>query len=297
MPTEVIFTGSRGRLATILNSALATQEYRIYNFSRNAGDGHLALADLLTGGLLERVSALVHLAWSTVPYTSELHPGLEWETDLPFLTRLLNALTAPQMGGNAPHFIFFSSGGTVYGNAPDRPSREDDPPAPIGWHGAAKVAAERLIEEYGRRRGLRYTIFRLSNPYGYASSGYRPQGIIPLLIDAHRRGAAFSIWGDGQARKDFLFHEDMASAVRLVLDRKPQGVYNLASGESHSIREIIARVEARMGRSVPLSYLPAYPWDVARSELDTLRLQAALGWQPLVSFTEGLDRTIRDLTT
>ena len=296
MPAEIILTGSRGRLATTLRAALVPAGWRVHSFSRSAGGVHLALSDLFTSGVLERSAGLVHLAWSTVPLTSERHVGMEWKEDIPLLVELLRTISVLP-AGTRPHFMFFSSGGAIYGNARDRPSREEDTPAPIGWHGVCKVSAEAVVRDFGDRYGLSYTIFRLSNPYGFAAADHRPQGVIPRLIDASQRGDEFTVWGDGRARKDFLFHTDMSAAVSAALELRLQGTFNLCAGVSHSVAEIIGIIERQTNRKLELRYAPAeaYPWDVTNSQLDNARLSAALGWQPRVCLEDGIARTIEAL--
>ncbi len=174
--------------------------------------------------------------------------------------------------------MFFSS--AARSTATPRPAQPGgDPPAPIGWYGVCKTSAEGIVREFGVRYGLSYTIFRLSNPYGFAAAEHRPQGVIPMLINAARRGEAFTVWGDGQAQKDFLFHADMSAAVGAALERRLQGTSTSAAGRSHSVAEIIGIIERQTGHKLDLRYAPAeaYPWDVTHSWLDNARLCAALG--------------------
>ena len=72
---------------------------------------------------------------------------------------------------------------------------------PVGWYARAKLAAEEIIRTFGERYGLRYTILRVSNPYGYSVPFQRAQGIIPHAIECARSGKTLSLWGDGSARK------------------------------------------------------------------------------------------------
>ncbi|MDB6126909.1 MAG: fcf, partial [Verrucomicrobia bacterium] len=196
------------------------------------------------------------------------------------------------------HFIFFSSGGTVYGNAvAGQPSRETDPCAPIGWYGHAKLAAERLIEEYGQRHGLTYTILRISNPYGFPVPTHKPQGIVPFLLHSATHGTPFSVWGDGTARKDFLYHSDFTAALVQIIQKKPKGIFNVSCGESHTVNEVIACVEKTLDRKIPTQRSPAHPWDVHDSLLDNSKLSAAIGWKPVVTLAEGIRRTAADLAS
>ncbi len=230
------------------------------------------------------------MAWSTLPATSEQNPGQEEQVDLPLLDRLLTALAA-QPAARRPHFIFFSSGGTVYGNAPGRPNREDDPCRPIGRYGQVKLVAEEMIRAAMTKHDLPCAILRISNPYGYPVPSGRVQGIIPHAIRAALEGQTLTLWGDGHARKDFIHYTDFLAALRAVLAHRLTGTFNVGAGESHSVSEILELVRQHTGRRVATVTTAAPAWDVQDSRLDIRRLQDATGWQPRTSLDEGIRRS------
>lgn len=287
---RVLLTGGRSRLATVVRAHLSEAGAQVISLSRSEGDSHLGLENLFVNNLADQADALLHLAWSTVPLSAERNVGLEWKQDLPLLLNILNTLAASP-NRERIHFVFFSSGGAVYGNARDgQPSRETDVCEPIGWYGQAKLAAERLIEEYGRRYGLKYTILRISNPYGFPVPPHKPQGLIPFILKHAREGTPLSVWGDGTARKDYLFHTDFTTALERILRVAPVGIFNVSNGASHTVREVIALVEESLGRNVAVQHVPAHAWDVHDSLLDNSKLCHAIDWQPTVSLREGVQR-------
>ena len=291
---RILLTGGRSRLAGIIQAPLAAAGAQLTSLSRSEGGAHLGLENLFVNNLLDDADTLLHLACSTVPLSSERHVGLEWEQDIPLLIKILKAICASP-NRERLHFVFFSSGGTVYGNARDgRPSRESDPCAPIGWYGHAKLAAERLIEEYGQRHGLTYTILRISNPYGFPVPTHKPQGLVPFLLNSARTGLPFTVWGDGTARKDFLYHTDFSAALVEIVRSRPAGTFNVCSGESHSVTEVIGAVEQTLGRKIATQATTAHAWDVHDSLLDNAKLAAAIPWRPVVSLAEGIRRSAAD---
>jgi UDP-glucose 4-epimerase len=294
-PVRIAVTGGRGRLATLLADHFRAPAHdvalfssHIALFSRAGGLGFRPLADL--SAALPTVNVVLHLAWSTLPATSESGRGTEWQNDLPALEALLQAAAALPPA-QRPHFIFFSTGGAVYGDAPGRPSVETDTCRPIGWYGKAKRAAEELIERYAAQHGLPSAILRISNPYGYPVPRSRLQGIIPHAIRCAVEGQTLNLWGDGQARKDFIYYRDFLSVLEQVIDLRLTGIYNIAAGESHTVREVIALVEEHTERKIDLSFQPVATWDVQDSRLDNRRIVAATGWRPQVSLTEGIRRS------
>jgi len=288
-PSRLIVTGGRGRLASLIAEHFRSPPEQVTLVSRQGGDGYLPLAGLTEPGALDEARALLHLAWSTLPATSEQNPGTEEQNDLPLLKNLLEAIaTSPK--AKRLHFVFFSSGGAVYGNAPGRANLESDACQPIGQYGRAKRAAEELIATYASYHGLACTILRISNPYGYPVPKNRAQGLIPHALRCAVEGQPLTLWGDGSARKDFLHYTDFLAALELVLARRLTGTFNLSAGESHSVREVIALVEEHTGRPVPLQSQPSREWDVQDSRLDNTRLVTATGWMPQVTLDEGIRR-------
>lgn len=291
---RILITGGRSRLAGVIHPHLQAKGADLTTFSRVAGSGHEALESLFAGDTLSGADTLLHLAWSTVPMSSEQRPGSESAEDLPFLTKLLDAIVAAP---RRPHFIFFSSGGAIYGNAVNgRPNRETDVCAPVGRYGIAKLAAEQVIANYAERHGLEHTILRISNPYGFAVPSHQPQGIVPFLLRSARTGATFSLWGDGTARKDFLHYTDFISALDEIIRVKPRGVFNVSHGESHTVNEVIQCVEATIGKKINLRHGPANAWDVHDSLLDNAKLRATVQWKPTVGLAEGIPLAAAHIT-
>jgi UDP-glucose 4-epimerase len=290
-PKRLVVTGGRGRLAALIADHFRAPAHDVSLYSRGGGAGFRHLDELAQPAALAQADTLLHLAWSTLPATSEQNPGSELKNDLPLLEKLLQACVALP-AKQRPHFIFFSSGGAVYGNAPGRPSVETDPCRPIGHYGRAKLAAEQLIEQAVARHDLPCAILRISNPYGFSVPTGRVQGIIPHAVRSALEGRTLTLWGDGHARKDFIHYTDFLSALAEVVTRRLTGVYNLSVGESHSVHEVIALVEKHTGRKIPLAFQPAPPWDVEDSRLDNARLVAATGWRPKINLEQGIQRSL-----
>ena len=276
-PSGLIVTGGRGRLASLIADHFQTPTTDLALYSRQGGSGFLPLETLTEPGGLADARTLLHLAWSTLPATSEQNPGTEEKYDLPLLKNILEAIAAVPKT-QRPHFVFFSSGGAVYGNAPGRANVESDACVPIGSYGRAKRAAEELITTYAGYHGLPCTILRISNPYGYPVPKNRAQGLIPHALRCAAEDQPLTLWGDGSARKDFLHYTDFLSALELVIAGRLTGTFNLSAGKSHSVSEVIALAEKHTGRSVPLQPRPALAWDVHDSRLDNARLGAAASY-------------------
>jgi UDP-glucose 4-epimerase len=285
----IFITGARGRLATLIARRWEAEGRRFALFSRTVDASCHDWTDLLEAKNLGEADVVLHLAWSTLPASAESNPGAALRHDLPYLERLLSA-QASCPANRRPRLVFFSSGGTVYGNAPGRPNVEADPTQPRGNYGRDKAAAEEMITRVSERDGLPFTILRIANPYGYPVPTARPQGIIPHAIRCAVHGQPLALWGDGTAMKDYLHCDDFLGALAAIVDQRLTGTFNVCSGRSHSVAEVLAEVEAQVGRRIPLARAPAPTWDVHDSRLDNRKLVAATGWQPRIDLAEGIRR-------
>jgi UDP-glucose 4-epimerase len=288
-PQRLFVTGGRGRLASLVADHFRAPAHAVTLFSRAGGTGFQTFESLAQPAVLAEADAVFHLAWSTLPATSERDGGSETQVDLPALENILRALAALPAGAR-PLFVFFSSGGTVYGNAPGRPNVETDLCHPIGHYGRAKVAAEEIVNRYAAQHGLRCTILRVSNPYGYPVPSSRAQGLIPHALRCGVTGQPLTLWGDGSAQKDFLYYTDFLSALELVLSRRLTGTFNLSAGESHRVDEVIRLAEQELERPIALQRTTAPAWDVHDSRLANDKFRAAAGWGPQVPLVEGIRR-------
>ncbi len=281
---SLLVTGTHGPLSAAFLNWLEKTPHKVLRVSRHPGVGEFSWEDLWAGNLLESVNVVIDFAWSTITGSSEQHPGIEWRVDLPRLSRLLTRVT--ECGVSVPRYIFISSGGTVYGNANQRPSQEEDELLPCGWHGFAKAAAENLVRRFGTL-GVDFTILRPSNIYGFPLHSGPPR-LIPYLLDSIYEGRSFEIRGDGTALKDYLHLEDFLAAMGEVIQQQLSGVFNIAAGKSYSISEVIQLVEGITGKKARVTYRDAQKWDTTRSLLSCDKLMNCSPWRPSISLPQGM---------
>lgn len=286
---RIFVSGGRGCLASQIAARFRMDGYQLTLFSRRSDERYRSLPELTSWEVLQSADVVLHLAWSTLPATSEQKAGSEWQDDLPNLEKILSAIASLSME-RRPHFIFFSSGGSVYGNAPECPNTENDICHPIGSYGKAKLAAEKMIEAFAARFDLSFTILRVSNPYGYPVPRERMQGIIPHALRCAFNDQTLTLWGDGHARKDFLYYSDFLDVLERVIALRIPGIFNVCSGVSYSVREIVAFVEQHTKKKIALAYSEARLWDVEDSRLANRKLITATGWLPKISIEEGIMR-------
>lgn len=191
-------------------------------------------------------------------------------------------------------FIFVSSGGAIYGPNAPVPTSEDIPCAPINSHGLTKLTVENYLRMYGALGRLEYIILRVSNLFGPGQKFRRGQGLVPAILERYRRNMPVRIFGDGGARRDYLFIDDLIDAIERAI-RLPDGAtatINVGRGESRSVLEVIEAIEAATGRALEKQFLPARATDIAESRLNIERARALLGWMPATDFQSGIQKTV-----
>jgi UDP-glucose 4-epimerase len=275
-PHAVLLLGGTGFIGRALAMRLERENIRAHIVGRASTE---KLEDVLP-----RCGTVVHLACATTPGSSAHRPDLE-QANIALTARVL-ALLQPQT-----HLIFFSSGGTVYGNPARLPVAEDDPTAPVSQHGASKASQEASCLA-ARAQGHAVTILRPSNAYGPGQGLKSGFGLVRTMFEHALAGTPLEIWGDGENVRDFIYIDDVVEAcTRFIGLPADSGTYNLGTGTGFSVNQVKRLVEAASGRALEAIYRPARGIDVRSVVLDTSRLQAALGWRPRIGLDEGLART------
>jgi len=195
-------------------------------------------------------------------------------------------------------FVFASSGGTVYGPVdPDFPVPETAATHPICSHGVTKLMVEQFIRLHAHLDGLDFAVLRVANPYGPGQVFRNGQGLIPALLGRHAAGLPVRVFGDGSAARDYVYIDDVVSAVRAATyaEGPLRQVFNIGTGVPRSVAEVIAAIEEVAGITFDIEHVPARASDVPAIALDASLALCQLGWTPTVDFHEGLARTIPTL--
>jgi UDP-glucose 4-epimerase len=290
---SLLITGARGRIASALIPMLRDSGYEIFKASRHDGEDYLSYDILDQPTMPNKVSIVLHLAWSTVPRDSSLGQGIEWQEDLPLLIRLLSSFRKLRDKQLKPvQIIFFSSSGAILENSKAGASG-GLLPEPAGWYGLAKLHAEQLLQKAALEDGFIPTILRLSNLYGFHDLANKPQGLIPHLVASGLNKNPFVRWGNGSNRKDYLHIRDLFSAVVAAITKRVSGVYNIASGSSYSLNEIVKEVEHALSTSICIQEQPPFSWDKDVPMIDNSKFKKDTGWAPQINVRDGIREFIK----
>lgn len=242
---------------------------------------------VLLASAVKKADVVFHLISTTVPATSNENPVADVVGNLVASLRLLELAKKYEIA----KLVFLSSGGTVYGIPPSVPVTESAPTRPICSHGITKLGIERYLYMYQHLYGLEYAALRVSNPYGERQGHLGVQGVIGTFINRLLRGETIEIWGDGSIERDYIYVGDVARACRVAAESRGNGIYNIGSGRSYSINQIIQAISVAANRQIEPLYKPGRAFDVPRILLDCSKAAKEIGWRPTVGLSDGIKKT------
>jgi nucleoside-diphosphate-sugar epimerase len=191
--------------------------------------------------------------------------------------------------------LMFASSSSIYGDCSGVPRREDQAVAPIAPYAVAKLAAEGYVMVANRVFGIETVALRYFNVFGERqdpSSGYA--AVIPHFIRLMLNGQRPTINGDGTISRDFTHVDNVIAANLAAADapHAPGRVINVAMQQSRTLNELVGTLNRLLGSDLEPSYGPSRPGDVPASLADISLARDLLGYQPQISFDDGLQRTI-----
>jgi UDP-glucose 4-epimerase len=190
--------------------------------------------------------------------------------------------------------VVLSSSCAVYGNA-GHPVDEASETAPISPYAASKLAMEQAAKMMAVAFGLETVCLRYFNVYGPRQASDSPYAAaIPVFIQTMRSGRAPAIHGDGLQTRDFVFVDDVARANLLAAEAnvEPGAIFNIGSGRSVTINEVVETLRTLLPGLPDPSYGPPRPGDIRLSAGLIDRAGQALGYRPETALTDGLAATV-----
>lgn len=325
---NILVTGGAGFIGSAVCRQLAANpQNRVVNVDKLTYAGNLASlrqienypnysfiqADIcddatILGILLdEKIDAIMHLAAESHVDRSIDGPAAFIETNIIGTFRMLNAaltywreLSEPAKSAFRFHHI---STDEVFGDLPFDSGifTEETPYAPSSPYSASKAASDHLVRAWHETYGLPVVLSNCSNNYG---PFHFPEKLIPLVILNALDGKSLPIYGTGANVRDWLYVEDHARALELVVTKgKPGESYNIggrAEQTNLSVVETICdildkkRPRANGGRYRDLiSFVSDRPGHDRRYAIDASKIERELGWTPSETFQSGLERTIQ----
>lgn len=299
----LLVTGGAGFLGSHLCAALVARgdtpvaiDDLSNGYRENVPDGvELLVADLADASWIERVGGrkfdgVVHCAAQASNALSFRDPERDYRANQLATWNVLRFCERAEV-----RRLIFTSSMSVYGEPSRLPTPEDEPGRPATYYALHKMAAEQYIRF---ARGLDATIFRLYTTYGVGQNlANREQGLIKIYLGYVLRGEPMLVHGSGSRMRDVVHVSDVVDAIlRSLHEPRTFGkCYNLGTGRSLSVADIIARIVAAADRppTYPVRYTDADPGDPRFTHADISAARRDFGWEPKVRPEDGIRETVR----
>ena len=281
---QLLYKGYRVRVLDrsheLFRRPIDNVEYKIGSFA-----DHTILREAI-----EDCEILVHLAHSTVPVSSLIHPEQEVLDSVSSFVNMFDCFKR----GQIKKVVYFSSGGAVYGNPVSLPVDEESKLEPISPYGVAKLMMEKYLNMFSYLYGLQYIIIRPSNPYGPRQNYKGQQGVIPIFLNKILNNEEIRVWGDGGSIKDYLYIGDLTKAVVGLMEKGYDNTtYNVSSSIGTNLNDLLKSLSAACGRIPQIIYEAERSYDVKHVVLSHAKIQQRTGWQPSINMEEGISKTLR----
>ncbi len=188
-------------------------------------------------------------------------------------------------------YVYFSSGGTVYGSNNKTVNSETDVLNPISLYGYIKVISEKLIIQNNSSK-YKYLIIRPSNPYGYYQNYLGKQGLISVFLGRIISEKPLEIWGDGSVIRDYVFIDDLSKIIiKLFKNISQSEIVNIGSGKGYSINDILSICIKITNTNPVVKYITKREFDIPENILDISRLEKIIGEYEYTQIDEGILKT------
>jgi CDP-paratose 2-epimerase len=307
------YFGSRNWNVTVLDNLSRAGTDKNLEWLRDGTTFDFAHVDVRDRPGIDRVlkenafDAVLHLAAQVAVTTSVVDPGSDFAINALGTFNMLDSVRL-----NCPEAVFiFASTNKVYGKIAgagselkgsryaytDRPHgiSESEPLDFLSPYGCSKGAADQYTLDYARIYGIPATAFRQSCIYGPRQFGVEDQGWVAWFAIAALLRRDITIFGDGKQVRDVLHVDDLLRAYEAAIrspDKAAQQAFNVGGGPDHtlSLLELIALLEKRLDRNIPLKFDDWRPGDQQVYVSDVRKLDTLLGWKPEMPVAKGISQ-------
>lgn len=240
----------------------------------------------LVNDVVSKVEYIFHLAAHVGNIRSLRDPRFDMDVNI---GGMLNLLEACRNNPNLKRLVY-SSSAAIYGEAKYLPIDEDHPLYPESPYAVSKMAAEKYAFAFYKVYGVPTATVRYFNAYGPRQDTSEYANAISIFLSRTRRGEPLTVYGDGEQTRDFIFISDIVNANILVATHPaaPGQVFNISTGEVHSILQLIQIIREVTGKEVPYSHAPFRAGEVRHSKANIEKAQKLLGFKSQTNLKEGV---------
>jgi nucleoside-diphosphate-sugar epimerase len=279
MKIKVLITGSNGFIGKQLKKQFSANDYEVVEF--NSVDGDIARTNLQ----FEGINHVFHLAGKSFVPDSWKDPEAFYDVNV---TGTLNVLELCRKTGAGLTFI----SSYIYGIPQLQPIGETHPIKPANPYGHSKLVAEEICQFYQESFKVNTTIIRPFNIYGAFQND---QFLIPTILKQlfNENHSTIDVL-DLTPKRDYLFLDDLISAIMILYKQNKTGIYNVGAGYSLSVEEIIKAIMEEAGihkkytskEELRKNEIPDVVADISKIKRDT-------GWKPKYTFKQGIAEIVK----
>jgi nucleoside-diphosphate-sugar epimerase len=237
----------------------------------------------------EKFDCVFHLAASVGRQRSIDNPRYDSESNLIATIELLNFIKK-----NNIRKIVYSSSAAIYGELQNEVVHESHPLNPDSPYGVSKLAAEKMIFAYSTLYNFKAVALRYFNIYGINQRFDFYGNVIPIFSHLIREGKPINIYGDGNQTRDFLNVVDVVHANYIsAINDSIEGFYNLGSGESISINQLVKFLSNIFNKEIKVNFLPKRIGDVYHCLADISKIIKVTDFKPSVKLYDGLQEYVK----
>ena len=226
-----------------------------------------------------------HLAAQSSVVVSVQDPSLDFEHNILQPIQLLNTL----INSNCKKFIFTSSGGTIFGEPKIIPTAESDySNEPASPYGVAKKKLNEIIKIMTSNTPLSYSILNLSNVYGPRQDPHGEAGVVSIFSNKYLNGERPVIYGNGEQTRDYIFVQDVISALIKSSKIQDNLFLNIGTGIETSVNQLSESLKTQFSSDLEPIYKDARAGELKRSVLDNTKARKLLNWEPQYDLDTGM---------
>lgn len=301
--SKIFVTGASGYIGSSLCNYLEKNGNTIIRVSRKNIERGVKLNLKLESSwkkIFEQSEKIVHLSAVTSLYQCEKN---KIKTDKENILPIKRLISAAKKTNIKPHIIFASTA-TIYGSVRKYPVSEKKKVNPSSVYDNQKLSCEKLLKEAAKEGFLRSTILRFSNIYGpsLSSTHFLDRGILNKIINNAIKGNDIIIYGDGNYLRDYIYINDVLSAIDYALkfQKKSFKIYNVGTQKFNSIKKVFTLVKKHVDKTKNCKILIDYrPWPIGSHVIekrnfvaDVSKIKKELGWTPIIDINLGIKKTI-----